>query len=267
MSTLGDYPGGHPCAERRVRTFTKSRWLMSSPYSPRGGATRSRGELPKNVEVRGDVRSEMGRAPGGELYHQGQSITRVQISWRERWACSVSSVRGARAPARSRSCWSAGSAKSVSRRNVASPSIQSGSQLVARTRSRAVNASTRSCSLLSMTSNTTWRSSRSLPISADAAATSIHLASGHRGSVIPIHPNLAPGSSSRKDRDALVPRDLQRARRSHGLDLPRQPCDCGRRTPPASPRTTRPRTEEPIDFRSLRDSHATWLALAGTPDK
>ena len=36
---------------------------------------------------------------------------------------------------------------------------------------------------------------------------------------------------------------------------------------------TRPRltadnaTEEPIDFRSLRDTHATWLALAGTPDK
>ena len=26
-------------------------------------------------------------------------------------------------------------------------------------------------------------------------------------------------------------------------------------------------TEEPIDFRSLRDTHATWLALAGTPDK
>jgi integrase len=26
-------------------------------------------------------------------------------------------------------------------------------------------------------------------------------------------------------------------------------------------------TEEPIDFRSLRDSYATWLALDGTPDK
>lgn len=26
-------------------------------------------------------------------------------------------------------------------------------------------------------------------------------------------------------------------------------------------------TEEPVDFRSLRDSYATWLALAGVPDK
>src|SRR5262245_20103309 len=26
-------------------------------------------------------------------------------------------------------------------------------------------------------------------------------------------------------------------------------------------------TEEPIDFRSLRDTHATWLALAGVSDK
>ncbi len=26
-------------------------------------------------------------------------------------------------------------------------------------------------------------------------------------------------------------------------------------------------TEEPIDFRSLRDTHATWLALAGVADK
>ena len=26
-------------------------------------------------------------------------------------------------------------------------------------------------------------------------------------------------------------------------------------------------TEEPIDFRSLRDTHATWLALGGTADK
>lgn len=26
-------------------------------------------------------------------------------------------------------------------------------------------------------------------------------------------------------------------------------------------------TEEPIDFRSLRDTHATWLALAGVPDR
>ena len=26
-------------------------------------------------------------------------------------------------------------------------------------------------------------------------------------------------------------------------------------------------TEEPIDFRSLRDSYATWLAIGGVPDK
>jgi integrase len=83
--------------------------------------------------------------------------------------------------------------------------------------------------------------------------------------IIPIHDALVPLLKALAgDDDVLVlgafnasEDHMAPAFREHlanaGLDRPRLTADNA--------------TEEPIDFRSLRDTHATWLALAGTPDK
>ena len=87
--------------------------------------------------------------------------------------------------------------------------------------------------------------------------------------VIPIQPNLLPllvaaAPDEGDDLSGLVLGEivasedhLAQAFRDHldaaGVDRPRLTADND--------------TEEPIDFRSLRDTHATWLALGGVADK
>jgi integrase len=88
-------------------------------------------------------------------------------------------------------------------------------------------------------------------------------AAGQR--LVPIHEHLLPLlEAAEGDPDALVLGSFN-ASEDHmatnlrmyllvaGLDRPRLTADNA--------------TEEPIDFRSLRDTHATWLALARVPDR
>ena len=85
---------------------------------------------------------------------------------------------------------------------------------------------------------------------------------GHR--TVPIEPTLLPLLEAMKGvgTDAVAPL-LAREDAAAGMF----------RADLAIAKCTRPRltadneTEEPVDFRSLRDSYATWLALAGVPDK
>jgi integrase len=88
-------------------------------------------------------------------------------------------------------------------------------------------------------------------------------AAGQR--TVPIEPALLPLLEALKgEHDELVAPLLSRGEDRNAEIL---------RAHLVKARVTRPRltadteTEEPMDFRSLRDSYATWLALAGVPDK
>lgn len=88
-------------------------------------------------------------------------------------------------------------------------------------------------------------------------------AAGQR--VIPIHPELVPllealrGAPEAKVTSFIVlhgekaGRSFRQYLAEAGIDRPRLTADT--------------ETEEPVDFRSLRDTHATWLALEGISDK
>ena len=83
--------------------------------------------------------------------------------------------------------------------------------------------------------------------------------------LIPIHPNLVPLLEALEGEDDALVLGTFNASEDHMAQTFRDHLDTAHIERPRL--TADNATEEPIDFRSLRDSHATWLALGGTPDK